>query len=73
MSQPPHRHSVRRIVLPSGRSIEIVRFHGDETPQVPLHVCPDCRCDLVQPVDWSEAPHGLWELLLQGPNCVWSD
>jgi hypothetical protein len=72
MSQPPHRHSVRRIVLPSGRTIEIVRFHGDEAPQLRLHVCPDCRCELVQPIDWSEAPHGLWELLLQCPNCFWS-
>jgi hypothetical protein len=73
MSQPPQRHSIRRIVLPSGRTIEIVRFHGDETTHQPLHVCPDCQSQLVQPVDWSEAPNGLWELLLQCPNCFWAD
>ena len=73
MSQPPQRHSIRRIVLPSGRTIEIVRFHGDETTQQPIHVCPDCHSALVQPVDWSEAPHDLWELLLQCPNCFWTD
>jgi hypothetical protein len=73
MSQPPQRHSIRRIVLPSGRTIEIVRLHGDQAGHHPLHVCPDCRSQLVQPVDWSEAPNGLWELLLQCPNCFWAD
>ena len=27
MNQNPEHHSVRRIVLPSGTSIEVVRFH----------------------------------------------
>ena len=30
MNQNPEHHSVRRIVLPSGRSIEVVRFHDRE-------------------------------------------
>jgi hypothetical protein len=72
MSQPD-RHSIRRIVLPSGRTIEVVRFDTDETSEAGLHVCPDCDSQLVQPIDWTEAPQGFWELLLQCPNCLWAD
>lgn len=73
MNQPPERHTIRRIVLPSGRSIEVVRFYADEAADPGLHVCPQCRSELVQPVDWAEAPQGYWELLLQCPNCFWLD
>jgi Zn-finger protein len=72
MSQNPN-HSIRRIVLPSGRTIEVVRFH-DADPSSPsgLHVCPSCTSHLVQPMDWSEASEGKWELLLACPNCFWA-
>ena len=71
MNHRPERQSIRRIVLPSGRTIEVVRFYsGDPAPQG-LHLCPECDCELVQPVDWAEAPQGLWELTLQCPNCFW--
>lgn len=71
MSHHPDRHSIRRIVLPSGRAIEVVRFHSDELARPELHMCPDCGSHLVQPIEWAEAPRGLWELLLQCPNCFW--
>jgi hypothetical protein len=73
MSQNPHPHSVRRIVLPSGRTIEVVRFH-EADPAAPqgLHVCPSCDSQLVQPVAWSEASDAKWELLLSCPNCFWA-
>jgi len=73
MNHQPERHTIRRIVLPSGRSIEVVRFYAEETADPGLHVCPQCESELVQPVDWSEAPQGYWELLLQCPNCFWLD
>lgn len=73
MSQRPERHSIRRIVLPSGRKIEVVRFYTDEAAPRGLHICPECDSHLVQPVDWSEAPQGAWELVLQCPNCFWVD
>jgi hypothetical protein len=73
MSQNPDRHSIRRIVLPSGRTIEVVRFYAKETTAPGLHICPECDCRLVQPIDWTEAPQGFWELLLQCPNCSWLD
>ena len=59
-------HYVRRVVLPSGKTIEVVYF--DEIPAFPavgdsgytesaedLHVCGSCASDLVYPVDWDEA------------------
>ena len=71
MNQQPEQPSVRRIVLPSGRSIEVVRFNDQKSPTPGLHVCPDCASELVQPVDWSEAPDERWNLLLSCPNCDW--
>ena len=72
MNQNPERHSVRRIILPSGKSIEVVRFYDrDQTPETGLHMCPDCSSELVQPVSWAEAEGQRWELTLECPNCGW--
>src|ERR1700694_5527532 len=72
MNQNPERHSVRRIVLPSGKSIEVVRFHDlEKPPPSGLHVCPTCSSELVQPVSWAEAEGQRWELTLACPNCGW--
>jgi hypothetical protein len=70
MNKNRDRHSIRRIVLPSGRSIEVVRFNDEDksTPHA-LHICPACASELVQPVTWSEAPDDRWELTLHCPNC----
>ena len=74
MSQNNESHTVRRIVLPSGRSIEVVRFHdGSSEAERPLHVCPSCQSTLVQPTSWSECKQERWELQLECPNCWWSD
>lgn len=73
MSEKPDHQSIRRIVLPSGRSIEVVRFYMADTDAEGLHVCPRCDSRLVQPVQWSEAPNGFWELVLQCPNCFWTE
>ena len=72
MNQKPSQHSVRRIVLPSGRTIEVVRFHESEKTERGLHVCPGCDSELVQPVAWSEAAEEKWELTLSCPNCRWT-
>ena len=70
MNERRDRQSIRRIVLPGGRAIEVVRFYSDG-PAHGLHVCPECDSELVQPVGWAEAPQGLWELVLKCPNCFW--
>ena len=73
---------VRRVVLPSGRAIEVVYFENqptaDAAPLTParrdtldLHVCPDCDKCLVYPVEWEEASPTHWEVQLRCPNCEW--
>jgi hypothetical protein len=69
---PNNRQAVRRIVLPSGRTIEVVRFNDLDTDRE-LHICPSCESELIQPVNWSETEDARWELLLECPNCSWSE
>jgi hypothetical protein len=71
MNQNPDSHSVRRIVLPSGRSIEVVRFSAEDGFADGLHTCPECSSTLVQPVQWGETTGGSWVLTLHCPNCDW--
>ncbi len=73
--QHEHQHSIRRIELPSGRSIEVIRFDERiELPTTPgLHLCPACDSELVQPVEWGAIAEELWELTLHCPNCDWRD
>ena len=83
MNQPDNSNYVRRVVLPSGRAIEVVYFDnqpahaplpsGGVTHEViDLHVCPDCAKRLVYPVEWEEASQTHWEVQLRCPNCEWS-
>jgi hypothetical protein len=69
-----HDLSVRRIVLPSGRSIEVLRFDSrDDAPvRDGLHICQECESELVQPVEWRATTDDRWELTLYCPNCDWS-
>lgn len=74
---------VRRVVLPSGRAIEVVYFEtlADEAAAAlprsgavrDLHLCPGCDRDLVFPVEWEEVSPTHWEVLLRCPNCEWSE
>ena len=78
--QPESPHTVRRVVLPSGKTIEIVYFSDPAAPagegsaqtSQELHVCPDCSSQLVYPTAWEEARDGAWELALRCPNCEWT-
>jgi hypothetical protein len=81
-AQPDHRQYVRRVVLPSGKTIEVVYFDGQPT-DVPrasetsiepsggqdLHVCGACHSELVYPVSWEEAGEIHWQVTLRCPNC----
>lgn len=82
MNQPQHQHYVRRVVLPSGKTIEVVYFQqttsvpapSDETVTATvsdLHVCGECTAPLVYPVEWDEAGPEHWEVSLRCPNCEW--
>ncbi|HEX7300879.1 MAG TPA: hypothetical protein VF257_17905 [Solirubrobacteraceae bacterium] len=76
-------HYVRRVVLPSGKTIEVVYFDEHQAieaiePQslpgggVDLHICASCSSDLVYPVEWDEAGATHWEVTLRCPNCEWA-
>ena len=75
-------HYVRRVVLPSGREIEVVYFDSQvlptdpaavvSSPQRDLHQCPECDRTLVYPVEWEEASPTQWEVRLRCPNCEWT-
>jgi hypothetical protein len=70
--QPDHKQYVRKVTLPSGKTIEVLSFEDTPTTTpADLHVCPECSSDLVYPVDWQEAGHSSWEVSLRCPNCEW--
>jgi hypothetical protein len=75
--QPDNQPYIRRVVLPSGKTIEVVYF--GEHPEAPvseptddLHICGSCDSELVYPVDWEEADDTHWEVVLRCPNCEWT-
>jgi hypothetical protein len=78
-AQPDHRQYVRRVVLPSGKTIEVVYFEQQQPDRIDggggrpeLHVCGTCACELVYPIDWEEAGTRHWQVTLLCPNCGWS-
>lgn len=75
-------HYVKRVVLPSGKTIEVVYFkEAKELPEAPvisepvaeprqeLQHCIECASGLVYPVQWDEAGAENWTVLLHCPNC----
>jgi hypothetical protein len=71
---------VKRVVLPSGKTIEVVYFkeatseaaaadHAPAEADQELHVCIECSSKLVYPVRWEEAGPENWSVLLHCPNC----
>ncbi len=75
-AQSNHPHAVRRVVLPSGKTIEVVYFTDgapkeDAAPRdaAQPHHCPGCASDLVYPIEWEQAGEDRWSLTLRCPNC----
>ena len=81
-------HQMKRIVLPSGKTIEVVYFdhstftgtRPEETDVAPakegerqLHVCVNCESHLVYPVQWEEADRHSWHVTLRCPECEWTE
>jgi hypothetical protein len=75
---------VKRVTLPSGKSIEVLYFADqasaaaapatrpvEPTVDQPLHLCLECGSTLVYPTDWQEAGPEHWEVDLRCPNCEW--
>jgi hypothetical protein len=79
-------HQMKRIVLPSGKTIEVVYFdHSDFVDPRPapdatpaegereLHICVNCSSHLVYPVHWEEADPRSWSVTLRCPECEWTE
>lgn len=75
---PDHQHYVRRVVLPSGKTIEVVYFEDLGVPaqaitfqpvEAELHVCGSCAGELVYPVAWEESGPEHWEVTRRCPEC----
>jgi hypothetical protein len=69
---------IKKIILPSGKSVEIVYFQAedailDEETQVNLECCPECTSGLVYPVSWRELEGDSWEIELRCPSCEWRE
>ena len=75
-------HYVKRVVLPSGKTIEVVYFKETTElqhepvmsepvaePRQELQLCIECASGLVYPVQWDEAGTENWNVLLHCPNC----
>jgi hypothetical protein len=68
---------VKRVALPSGKTIEVVYFQDSaevqsESSCEQLHICSECDSRLVYPVHWTEVDRASWEVTLRCPNCEWS-
>jgi len=77
----PEGHYVKRVTLPSGKTIEVVYFESvrathelpdTAAPQKDLHVCVECASELVYPTEWDEAGPENWRVSLRCPNCEWA-
>jgi len=77
-----HSHYVKRVLLPSGKTIEVVYFKDAVTqpesasgfgpavePDQDLHVCTECSSELVYPTGWDEASPDAWGVVLRCPEC----
>ena len=78
---------IKRIVLPSGKTVELVYYQPangepvpsemyDDAAEPTLHVrkielCPSCQGDRVHPTDWTEVEELRWQLALRCPDCEW--
>jgi hypothetical protein len=70
--QSDHNQYVRKVTLPSGKTIEVVSFEQVPGTAADLHICPVCASELVYPVAWEEAGPTSWEVSLRCPNCEWT-
>jgi len=70
----PEDHYVKRVTLPSGKTIEVVHFESARVshPHRDLHICAECASQLVYPTHWDEAGPESWEVSVRCPNCEWT-
>lgn len=63
---------VKRIIMPSGKSVEVVYFDisaKSSRPQANLHICTQCNSSNVYPIGWNEVNDEMWEIDSRCPDC----
>ena len=71
---------MKKVVLPSGKTIEVVYFGEDDDPAAlaarparstegDLHVCIECSSHLAYPTAWEEADGDHWFVTIRCPEC----
>ncbi len=78
-SEERDSHYVKRVMLPSGKTIEVVYFKEPmdqdssfrtvAEPDRALHVCTACGSELAYPTDWEEASCDTWQVQVRCPEC----
>jgi hypothetical protein len=77
----PDGHHVKRVTLPSGKTIDVVYFESARieaeqralgAPTTELHICAECASELVYPIEWEESGPENWRVTLRCPNCEWT-
>lgn len=66
----------RRIQLPSGQTVEIVYTDRPEPMHPtsdPLHICPECRSEMVYPTKWGEEDEHSFRMRRRCPECEWQE
>lgn len=65
---------MKRVTLPDGRQLDVVYFEdGKEKSRdwgsPGLHICAECSCGMVYPIEWDQVDPGLWAVTVRCPNC----
>jgi hypothetical protein len=80
MSNRADHHSIRRVALPNGKTVDVLFVQSEVAPSAAvretsqpaeMHVCPCCASELVLPVAWDEVGASHWDVALRCPNCEW--
>lgn len=69
---PDHNHHIRKLQLPSGKTIEVISFEQSAPVRRELHRCPECEGDLVYPTAWEQSGAWHWRVSLRCPDCEWT-
>jgi len=74
--QGDREHLVKKVVLPSGKRIDVVSFDAQDAPAQPrvdpagdLHICIECSSHLAYPTAWEEADKAQWSVTIRCPEC----
>ena len=70
---PDHQRYVRKVTLPSGKTIEVISFDDDLAPADAICTCaPNAPPSSSIPSPGTRPSGSRWEVSLRCPNCEWA-